>query len=61
MSPSGLVGAVERIKSVLVIRIVQVLFEAHGQIASASQICQVTEEMEIVLIESVGAFEELYH
>jgi hypothetical protein len=55
----GFVGAVERVESVLGIRIVQVLFEAHGQIASTSRICQVMEVIEVVLIRSVGEYEKL--
>ena len=57
----SLVGAVERIESIPVIRIVQVLFEGHGDITGTLQSCQVMEEIEIVLIELVGAFEEFDH
>lgn len=57
----SLVGGVERIESIPVIRIVQVLFEGHGDITGALQSRQVMEEIEIFLIELVGAFEEFDH
>ena len=56
-----LIGAIESIIPVIVVRIVQVLLEAQLDVASMSQTSQVMEEIEVVFMEVIGAFQKLDH
>ena len=56
-----LIRKLERIESVVISRIIRVLFRSHGQITSDSKMCRLMEKMGIGLVELVGTSEELDH
>ena len=57
----GLIGTIERVISVVVVRIFQVFFEAQLNVTGVSQTNQIMEEIEVVFVKVVGAFQELDH
>ena len=57
----GLIGTIQSVIPVFVVKIFQVLFEAKLNVASVSQTNQIMEEIEVVFVKVIDAFQELDH
>lgn len=55
----GLIGTIQSVISVVIVKVFQVLFEAQFDVAGVSQTNKIMEEIEVVFVTVVGAFQEL--